>query len=283
MGGGIMNTNICTRSLFFAPKLWEPHSPLSGFVRIDPPAPFDISYATGLNNKGEVVGTFENATTSVPYIFNAYTDTLTIISEIQTNHNEQIAVNDRGWVVGTFQSRGFLYVDGVTYVLSDLVRGTGWSITSAVDINNSGQILAFGITPGIAGAVVLTPVPTPPVIKITATPDTLWPPNGRLVPVTVSGTITDAGSGVAPSTATFEVKDEYGLIQPRGQITTLDMTGNYTFTIQLQASRKGNDKDGRQYTITVSAEDDAGNTGSATAIVTVPYDQGSGGTWRLFR
>jgi hypothetical protein len=24
MGGGIMNTNICTRSLFFAPKLWEP-------------------------------------------------------------------------------------------------------------------------------------------------------------------------------------------------------------------------------------------------------------------
>ena len=25
MGGGLMNTNICTRSLFFAPKLWEPH------------------------------------------------------------------------------------------------------------------------------------------------------------------------------------------------------------------------------------------------------------------
>jgi hypothetical protein len=24
MGGGIMNTNTCTRSLFFAPKLWEP-------------------------------------------------------------------------------------------------------------------------------------------------------------------------------------------------------------------------------------------------------------------
>jgi hypothetical protein len=116
---------------------------------------------------------------------------------------------------------------------------------------------------------------TPPTVTIAlVTPDTLWPPNGKLVPVTVSGTITDAGSGVAPSTATFEVKDEYGLIQPRGQITTLDMTGNYTFTIQLQASRKGNDKDGRQYTITVSAEDDAGNTGSATAIVTVPHDQG---------
>src|SRR5262245_19288099 len=51
---------------------------------------------------------------------------------------------------------------------------------------------------------------TPPVISVSATPPTLWPPNGKLVTVTVSGTITDAGSGVAPSTTTFEVKDEYG-------------------------------------------------------------------------
>jgi len=32
--------------------------------------------------------------------------------------------------------------------------------------------------------------------------------------------------------------------------------------------------DGRQYTITVSAKDFAGNLGSAATIVTVPHDQG---------
>jgi hypothetical protein len=117
---------------------------------------------------------------------------------------------------------------------------------------------------------------TPPAITITATPDTLWPPNGKLVPVTVSGTITDKGSNVDAITAIFEVKDEYGLIQPSGHITTLDASGRYSFRIQLQASRNGNDRDGRQYTITVRAVDDEGNEGSARAIVRVPHDLGQG-------
>jgi hypothetical protein len=115
---------------------------------------------------------------------------------------------------------------------------------------------------------------TPPMISVSATPKTLWPPNGRLVTVTVSGTITDTGSGVAPHTEIYAVTDEYGLIQPSGHFTLLDASGRYSFTIQLQASRNGNDRDGRQYTITVHAVDDEGNAGSATAIVTVPHDQG---------
>jgi hypothetical protein len=112
---------------------------------------------------------------------------------------------------------------------------------------------------------------TPPVITITATPQTLWPPNGKMVPVSVSGTIKDTESGVNTSTAAYAVTDEYGLIQPSGQITTLDATnGSYAFRIQLQASRNGNDKDGRQYTITISAQDNEGNQGSNSTIVTVP-------------
>jgi hypothetical protein len=114
---------------------------------------------------------------------------------------------------------------------------------------------------------------TPPVITVSATPKTLWPPNGRMVPVTISGTITDAGSGVNASTATYTVIDEYGLIQPSGHFTILDANGNYAFTIQLQASRNGNDQDGRHYTIIVSAQDNEGNQGSKSAVVTVPHDQ----------
>src|SRR5262249_4512126 len=111
-----------------------------------------------------------------------------------------------------------------------------------------------------------------PAIKITATPTTLWPPNGQKVTVTITGTITDADSGVASDTATYEVSDEYGRVQPSGDIT-LDAKGNYTFTIQLQASRNGNDRDGRQYTIIVSAEDIAGNIGLEVTRVIVPQNQ----------
>jgi subtilisin family serine protease len=114
---------------------------------------------------------------------------------------------------------------------------------------------------------------TPPVITLAASPATLWPPNGKMVPVTIAGTMTDSPFGVNASTAAYAVTDEYGLVQPSGKIT-LGGNGNYVFTIQLQASRDGNDKDGRQYTITVSAQDNAGNKGSAATGVTVPHDQG---------
>jgi hypothetical protein len=89
---------------------------------------------------------------------------------------------------------------------------------------------------------------TPPVLTVAADPATLWPPNGELVPVTVSGTITDepGGSGVNASSAAYVVMDEYGQIQPKGGIT-LGTDGNYTFTVALEASRRGNDQDGRHY------------------------------------
>ncbi len=46
---------------------------------------------------------------------------------------------------------------------------------------------------GSAGSVVITAIAdkTPPTIAISANPLTIWPPNGKMIPVTVSGTITD--------------------------------------------------------------------------------------------
>ena len=117
------------------------------------------------------------------------------------------------------------------------------------------------------------PDTTPPVITLSATPTKFWPPNGRLVPVTLSGTITDVGSGVNVSTAEYAVQDEYGEVQPFGKVT-LDSAGNYSFTILLRSGRRGNDRNGRQYTIRVSAKDNAGNRGVQWAQVTVPHDLG---------
>jgi hypothetical protein len=139
---------------------------------------------------------------------------------------------------------------------------------------DTAKMIICAAVPSLSPFAILEAADTaPPVITVSATPATLWPPNGKMVPVTVSGTITDKISGVNASTATYAVSDEYGSVQPSGKVT-LGSNGSYSFTIQLQASRNGNDKDGRQYTITVKAQDNAGNSGSASTGVTVPHDQG---------
>jgi hypothetical protein len=115
---------------------------------------------------------------------------------------------------------------------------------------------------------------TPPVVTASANPATLWPPNGKMVTVTVSGTMSDNLSGINPSTPAFAVQDSYGLVQQSGPVS-LTPNGTYSFTISLEARREGPDKNGRLYTIVVSAQDNAGNASSATTTVVVPHDQGN--------
>jgi len=112
------------------------------------------------------------------------------------------------------------------------------------------------------------------VLSIAANPTSLWPPNGRLVPVTVSGVIADDdGFDIG---ATYQVRDEYGAVQPSGPVALSenpDGTFSYAFTVLLQASRRGQDRNGRQYQIVVDAFDNHSSDRAAT-VVTVPHDQG---------
>jgi hypothetical protein len=74
------------------------------------------------------------------------------------------------------------------------------------------------------------------------------------------------------SSVTYAVRDEYGQVQPAGAIV-LKPDGTYSLTIKLQASRRGEDGDGRRYDVTVRAETDAGDAGSATRTVTVSHNR----------
>jgi hypothetical protein len=95
-----------------------------------------------------------------------------------------------------------------------------------------------------------------------------------LVPVQIFGTAFDSGSGIKSVHA--DVIDEYATCQPvvtdimPGEI----VDGNWERTLQLEASRKGNDKDRRKYTVWVTATDNVGNKTVREIEVIVPHDQG---------
>ena len=103
---------------------------------------------------------------------------------------------------------------------------------------------------------------TPPTVSVSTTSNVLWPPNHKMVDVVVGGSATDDGAGIASVEIT--VTDEYGAYN-----MTVPAFGS---TIQLEAWRAGTDKDGRKYTITAVATDNAGNRSMADTIVLVPHD-----------
>jgi len=115
-----------------------------------------------------------------------------------------------------------------------------------------------------------------PASSIAADPQQLWPPNGQQVTVNISGDATDIGTGL--SLITFRVVDEYGEVEPL--IPAIAGSGapfvRWSRQLQLQASRRGEDRDGRTYTIEVTVSDGACNTKTATATVVVPHDRRAG-------
>jgi len=110
----------------------------------------------------------------------------------------------------------------------------------------------------------------PPSLSVTLSPATLWPPNGKMVPIT----------------ATITVKDDY---DPQPEIKLVSITANEPldkddiqvgklFTdirqFQLKAKRAGTNLAGRIYTVTYIANDASGNQTESSATVTVPHEQG---------
>jgi hypothetical protein len=114
----------------------------------------------------------------------------------------------------------------------------------------------------------------PVIVKVIASPNCLWPPNHKMVPVRFAARVTDA---CGPTSWKIISITSNQAVNARGSGKTApdwEITGDHTAS--LRAERSG--KDGsRIYTITVQAKDGSGNMSAPkTVVVTVPHDQGDG-------
>ncbi len=108
---------------------------------------------------------------------------------------------------------------------------------------------------------------TPPrIISIKATPNVLWPPNNKMVPVTLVVQAVDENGPVTSRISSVRSNEPVGATSPDWVITG-------DLSLLLRAERSGQGR-GRVYTITVQCRDAAGNTSTGTTLVTVPHDQG---------
>jgi cysteine-rich repeat protein len=107
-----------------------------------------------------------------------------------------------------------------------------------------------------------------------ATPDSLWPPNHKFVPVTVDGVVDPDGDPVL-ITITGVAQDEPVEAEGDGN-TCVDATGIGTDVAALRSERSGGG-DGRVYHVAFRADDPHGGACLGEVDVCVRHDNGHGG------
>ncbi len=125
---------------------------------------------------------------------------------------------------------------------------------------------------------------TPPEISVTVSPDTLWPPNHKMVDIAATVTVSDicdaAPSVVLTSVTSNEPDNDQGKPSDPQDSTSGDGNtvndidagiGTEDYEFQLRAERAGAG-DGRVYTIIYEVTDASGNSAIAIATVVVPHD-----------
>jgi probable HAF family extracellular repeat protein len=187
------------------------------------------------------------------------------------------SINDEGDVVGgasvarnEFEGAApILWSHGAVEELPSPQAPLRHSVATA--ISNRGHVVGIGVVSEVeAHAMLWTVAPrdrTAPRVRVAASRSTIWPVNGRRVPVTFVGTVRDDVSTI--ETVSYVVEDEYGRVEPSGRVRVSN--GRFTITVRLEASRRGSDRNGRRYQLRVTGVDEAGNRATAAATVVVPH------------
>jgi len=167
-----------------------------------------------------------------------------------------------GWYEGApgmFRAFANNDADG-SFDLNTRIDDPNWVLLQAKGVNAGGQIAGDGTFNGQPAAFLLTPnaadTTAPVISSVTASPDSIYPPNGAMVSVAVTVNATD-NSGEAPVCTLTSIT---GGASGDSSVTPSSLFGS----VRAVA--------GTTYTLTVTCVDAAGNPASGATSVTVERD-----------
>jgi uncharacterized repeat protein (TIGR01451 family) len=156
------------------------------------------------------------------------------------------------------------------------VANVNCSVADGTVINNTATVSSFTPDPeptnDSATATTTVSNPPPTITNATADPSVLWPPNHRMVNVTVSYDVTD-NCPLPPGSCTLDVTSNEPVLGRGSGHTSPDWIILDDHHVLLRAEREGNGN-GRIYTITITCTDSGGNSSTEEVEVTVPHDRG---------
>ncbi len=188
------------------------------------------------------------------------------------------------------------YAHSVALRADGSLVGWGWSADGSLDVPEGNDFVA--IAAGAAHNLAIRSPTVPLEIQATTDVTSIWPPNHKMVPVTITAEILEGDpapenlliwcwvSSSQPDDTngsgkhTGDVNGQDGFTAPVAVDLQYVDDGRYQATILLRAERDGNDKDGRIYSIVVEAWNPTGSSSLATCEVLVPHNRGKGSSRR---
>jgi len=172
---------------------------------------------------------------------------------------------------GPSSPSGFLYTPVV--IVGHMITGD----VGGADV--PGRAVPSFVSSGTIGNWLVRPHPDdiPPTLAPLPDKTILWPPNHKMVTVSIAANASDDSGGPITLAATVSSNEpENGLgdgdTAPDWTTPFIDQE-NGIITLQLRAERSGRGN-GRVYTVAITATDESGNTAQADVDIIVPRDKG---------
>jgi uncharacterized repeat protein (TIGR01451 family) len=222
----------------------------------------DLTYTVTVTNNGPDTATSVTVTDNLP------TET-TFVSCSSTGGG--VCGGSGNSQIVTFASLASGQSETITFVAT-----VNCSIADGTVINNTATVNSITPDPDTSNNSATAPTtvsnPPPTITNATADPSSLWPPNHRMVNVTVSYDVMD-NCPLPSGSCTLSVTSNEPVLGHGSGNTSPDWVVLDDHHVLLRAEREGNNH-GRIYTTTITCTDSGGNSSSEQVEVTVSHDQG---------